>query len=54
MDPRPSLVYRNVEADQAVLNGRVRRVTGAAVVVKQAGRDILVRIVQEGSFRIHD
>lgn len=53
MDPRPSLVYRNVEADQAVLNGRVRRVTEAAVV-KQAGRDILVRIVQEGSFRIHD
>lgn len=58
MDPRPSLVHRNVEADQAVLSGRVRRVTGAVVVVvvvvRQAGREILVRIVMEGNFRIRD
>lgn len=54
MDRRPSLVHRNVKGDLAVLNGRVRRVTGAVVVVRQAGRDILARIVLEGNFRIHD
>lgn len=52
MDRRPSLVHRNVEADQAVLTGRVHRVMGA--VVRQAGRDISAPIVLEGNFRIRD
>jgi hypothetical protein len=52
MDRRPSLVHRNVQADQAVLIGRVRRAMGA--VVRQAGRDISVRIVLDGNFPIHN
>lgn len=52
MDRRLNIVHQNVEADQAVLIGRVRRVMGA--VARQAGRDILVRIVLEGNFPIHN
>jgi hypothetical protein len=52
MDRRLNIEHRNVEADQAVLIGRVRQVMGA--VARQAGRDILVRIVLEGNFPIHN